>query len=89
MNSDFNKGDISCVNGLINSHMFSQCNESSYFNKMDRDVENIDMSGGYCFIISHTVSENHRNSVDSLKKGLEMFPMYMTWKILDYRMVLT
>ena len=50
MHSDLKNGDVSRVIGLINNHTLSQFNEPSYFNEMDWDVENGDVSGGHCFM---------------------------------------
>ena len=36
---DFNNGDVSSINGFINSHTISQYDDSSKFKKMDGDVE--------------------------------------------------
>ena len=57
INGDLKNGDVSCGIGLIKIHALSQCNVSSYFNEMDGDVENGDMSGEHCFMASHTPSE--------------------------------
>ena len=48
------------LNGFINSHALSQYNESSSFNDMDRDVENVDVSGGHCFMNSNTLYEANK-----------------------------
>ena len=55
--------------GLINSHTLSECNKSSYLNDMDGDVENVDASGGHCFMNNHTLYEaNNNNSIYSTNK---------------------
>ena len=62
-------GDVSCGIGLIKIHTQSQCNESSYFNDMELDVENGYVSGGHFFMKSHTLSEaNNHNCVHYTKK---------------------
>ena len=57
MNWILNNDDMSCGNGFINSHTFSQFNESSYFNDKDEDVEHGDVRGWNCFMNIHTLSE--------------------------------
>ena len=52
---DLNNADASFVNGFINSHTLSQCNDSSIFKDMDGDAENGDVSGGHGSMNSHTV----------------------------------
>ena len=57
---------------------------------MDWDVENDDLSCEHCFINSHTISEaNNQNSIDSTNKVMDIFSMYLKWKILEYRIRLT
>ena len=69
MNGDLNNGGVSCRNVFIKRHFLSQCNESSSFNGMDRDVENGYGSGGHCFMNNHTLYEEKKNSyIYSLKK---------------------
>ena len=58
MNADLNNVEVSCVIVLINSHTLCQYNASSYFNDMDGDVENGDVSGGHFFMNSHNISES-------------------------------
>ena len=52
---DFNNGDVSSINGFINSHTISQYDDSSKFKKMDGDVEKVDVSSGYGSMNIHTV----------------------------------
>ena len=52
---DSNNGDVSIVNGFINSHTLSQCYHSSTFNQMDGYVEKGDVGGGYFYMNSHTL----------------------------------
>ena len=47
MSGYLNNGDVSCVNGSINSHTILQCNGSSSFNDMDENIENGDLSGEF------------------------------------------
>ena len=68
---DLNNGDVSRGIGLLKSHTLPQFNESSYFNDMDWDVENLDVMGRNCFIDIRTLSKaKNKNSVDfTNKKG--------------------
>ena len=69
MSSVLKNGYVSSGIGLINRHALYQFNKSSYFNDMDCGVENDDVSGGYYFMNSHTLSEaNNHNSIDYTKK---------------------
>ena len=52
-------GDVSCVNGFIKSQPISQCNESSFFNEIDEDVENCDVSGLHGSIKNHTLYQHN------------------------------
>ena len=52
---DYNNGNVSCVNVVINCHTLSRCDGSSSFNDMDGDVENGDVTIGYGYTNSHTV----------------------------------
>ena len=56
---NLNNRDVSCVNGFINIHTISQCNGSSYFNKMDGGVENVDVSGGHGSVNSHNFYQHN------------------------------
>ena len=64
-----------CRNSLIKIPTLSQCNESSYFNDMYRDVENVDVSGGNFFTKSHTIYDADNSSyIDSIEKINENAP---------------
>ena len=65
------------MNGNLKNddHTLSQCKESSYFNEIDGDVENGDVSGGNCFMNGHTISDaNNLSSIYSTKKREENIP---------------
>ena len=46
---------MSVLDGLINSHTLSQCKNSSSFNEVYRDVENVDVSGRHGSMSIHTL----------------------------------
>ena len=49
---------MSGVNGFINSHTLSQCNDSISLNGMDGDIENGDVSDGHVSMNRHTLYQN-------------------------------
>ena len=55
----FNHGDVSSVNGFINSHSLYQCNYSSNFKQMDENVENCGASCGHGYINIHTLYQQN------------------------------
>ena len=56
---------------------------------MNGDVKSGDMSDEHCFMDSHNISEAKKQVPYILKiKGKEILPIYLKWKILDYRMML-
>ena len=52
---DSNNGAMSIQNWFMNSHTISQCDGSSTFKQMDRDVEKGDVSSLYVSMNSHNV----------------------------------
>ena len=65
MNANLHNGDVSSLISLINSHNLPQCNESINSNDTNWGVNFFDVSGGHCYINSHTAyEENNNNSID-------------------------
>ena len=56
MNETLQNRDMISGVGLLNSHSIPQYNESSNLNEMNICVENIDVNGDYCYMISSTRS---------------------------------
>ena len=72
---DFNNVYVSSRNDFINSHIISQCNDSSTFKDMDGDVEICDVRGGNDYMNSHNIYQH--NSLKPLinlshRDGIEM-----------------
>ena len=70
VNSNLQNGDNNCEIGLINIHTLPQCNKSSNLNETNWGFKNSDVSGGHCYVNSHTASEaNNNKSIYSTKKS--------------------
>ena len=89
MNDNMQNVDVSSGIGLTNIQTTSQCNRYINLNEMNWDFKNGDVSGGNCYMNSHTGSEAKNNkSIDSTKKVMKILTTDLKWKIMDCRMVL-
>ena len=62
MNANRQNGDISSGIGLLDTHTITQDNESINFNEMNKNVENGDINGDYCYMnISAGSESKNRN----------------------------